>query len=829
MKTWRKTITFLIALTLSITLLPVNPTVAYAYTQTWRTVGPSAISGMQPYVVRLALDSHDTPYVACTDSPGSDTLYKFNGAGWETVGGVAFSTYARNDALDLAIDSQDIPYVAYIKSYPCVSMYSAETWTTLPSASNNQARYIRLALDSQDAPYVLFKEMNSFDMGTYERLTLRKYNSTAGAWETVGNTGFSEQTVDNICLAISPDDKPYAAYRYNSNVVIRRWNGESWEDLGATGAGDCINLAFDKEGVLYVSFAQYDGVVVWQYKDATWQQIGSTSVFNGGSDNSLAIDSQNHPVVAYRSQNNTGVYKIYDGTAWTAVGQKFSAGGMDRASLALGKYDQPYIACNDWTSSNPCLYTCEKFFDLNYAAGEHGTLSGDDTQSILQGGSGTEVTAVPDEHYHFVKWDDNKTSAKRTETNVQDDRTYTASFAIDQFQLKYTAGTGGRITGTATQTVDYGSSGTEVTAVPDAGYDFTGWDDGKQTASRTDTPVTENKTVKASFDSKYRTLTFESLGSTYAAKTIPKNTAAGTNWPTNPVRSGYTFGGWFTGTNGTGTQYTSSTLIKTDSTLHAKWIAVTQYTIKATANSTGYGKVTGAGKYYIGTAVTLRATPKEGYRFVRWLEGRTVLTYNTEYTFTASKSRTLKAEFARIATPSVKATARGYDGITLSWKAVAAAQGYEIYRATGKKGPFSYLTATAGTGYTDTGLNTGKTYYYKVRVKCTSGSVTTHGSYSTVRYATPALLKPAQIKATPAAGSATLTWGAVPGATGYEVYKATSQGGRYSLASDQSATTFNQSGLIPGKTVYYKVRAYRMAGGVKVYSSFSAIVKAKPF
>ena len=48
----------------------------------------------------------------------------------------------------------------------------------------------------------------------------------------------------------------------------------------------------------------------------------------------------------------------------------------------------------------------------------------------------------------------------------------TASFAINTYTLTYTAGANGTITGTAPQTVDYGTSGTEVTAVPDPGYHF---------------------------------------------------------------------------------------------------------------------------------------------------------------------------------------------------------------------------------------------------------------------------------------------------------------------------------------------------------------------
>jgi uncharacterized repeat protein (TIGR02543 family) len=67
------------------------------------------------------------------------------------------------------------------------------------------------------------------------------------------------------------------------------------------------------------------------------------------------------------------------------------------------------------------------------------------------------------------------------------------------------------------------------------------------------------------------TVNFYSNGSLYASKTVTSGSALGTNWPDDPARSGYSFGGWFTGQNGAGTQYTSATIITADVDLYAKW------------------------------------------------------------------------------------------------------------------------------------------------------------------------------------------------------------------------------------------------------------------
>ena len=66
------------------------------------------------------------------------------------------------------------------------------------------------------------------------------------------------------------------------------------------------------------------------------------------------------------------------------------------------------------------------------------------------------------------------------------------------------------------------------------------------------------------------TVTFNTQGgSQVLPRYIVHNGQLGTVDETKRV--GYTFGGWYTGPNGTGTQYTSSTPITDDTTLYAKW------------------------------------------------------------------------------------------------------------------------------------------------------------------------------------------------------------------------------------------------------------------
>ena len=136
---------------------------------------------------------------------------------------------------------------------------------------------------------------------------------------------------------------------------------------------------------------------------------------------------------------------------------------------------------------------------LAYTAGTGGSITGETSQMVLYGDNGTEVTAVPDEGYEFVRWSDGVTTAARTDSNVTSDVNVTAEFRHIELTLTYTAGTGGSITGEASQTVLYGESGTAVTAVPDEGYEFVCWSDGRTDNPRTDSNVTSDINVTAEF------------------------------------------------------------------------------------------------------------------------------------------------------------------------------------------------------------------------------------------------------------------------------------------------------------------------------------------
>jgi len=135
---------------------------------------------------------------------------------------------------------------------------------------------------------------------------------------------------------------------------------------------------------------------------------------------------------------------------------------------------------------------------VSYVAGSGGSISGPALQFVTPGEDALPVTAVPDSGLGFLVWSDGVTTATRTDTNVTNSFSVTASFSV-QYKITYTAETGGTISGTTPQWVVPGADGSAVTAVADANYVFVEWSDGVTTATRNETNVSADIAVTAEF------------------------------------------------------------------------------------------------------------------------------------------------------------------------------------------------------------------------------------------------------------------------------------------------------------------------------------------
>ena len=312
----------------------------------------------------------------------------------------------------------------------------------------------------------------------------------------------------------------------------------------------------------------------------------------------------------------------------------------------------------------------------------------------------------------------------------------------------------------------------------------------------------------------------------------------------------------------TGTSYTNTSYIENGNTYYYKvralksdgtagaWSSIVAVTYKQTLSApavTGgndsqgrptltWKAVSGAAKYEVyrarskdGTYTKYSTTTGTAYTNSSYLTSGTTYYYKVRaldangnagpYSAVVSVTCRLK-----LTAPSVTGGNDAQGRPTLKWNAVSGAAKYEVYRARSMNGDYVKYSTVTGTSYTNTSyLANGTTYYYKVRALGSDGSYGPDSTPVSVTYKAP-FGAPLVTGSKDSQGRPALKWDKVTDAAKYEVYRARSKDGTYSLMSTQSATGYtNTSYLANGTTYYYKVRALKANGTASAYSSVVTI------
>ncbi len=157
-------------------------------------------------------------------------------------------------------------------------------------------------------------------------------------------------------------------------------------------------------------------------------------------------------------------------------------------------------------------------------------------------------------------------------------------------------------------------------------------------------------------------------------------------------------------------------------------------------------------------------------------------------------------------TPVLKASNVSSTGKNkITWEETSRAAFYRVYRSKTEDGEYSLVKSTSGLSYTDTKAKVGQTYYYCV--KAVRSNKTTSNTSKKVKLTCKLSRPKITLSNIKESGKIKVKWKKISKAKKYEVYRATSKKGKYSLIKTTKSTSLVNTSTKAGKRYYYKVRA----------------------
>ena len=178
-------------------------------------------------------------------------------------------------------------------------------------------------------------------------------------------------------------------------------------------------------------------------------------------------------------------------------------------------------------------------------------------------------------------------------------------------------------------------------------------------------------------------------------------------------------------------------------------------------------------------------------------------------------------------------------GVILTWTKLDQATGYEVYRnergaEDDKSVLLTTLTDNAATTYRDDDTTANYTYTYKVVAYRNKTEGENPEKWESQNPPVITGVSPKWTSAdptvdfmSPSSDQATLTWKAVPGAEGYEVYTYANGKCDYSSAKEVKDTKYQLTGLQAGQVYQYVVCPYKTVEGFRVYGASSDVVEVE--
>lgn len=182
-------------------------------------------------------------------------------------------------------------------------------------------------------------------------------------------------------------------------------------------------------------------------------------------------------------------------------------------------------------------------------------------------------------------------------------------------------------------------------------------------------------------------------------------------------------------------------------------------------------------------------------------------------------------------TKFVNVQVRQMRAVSLEWKKVSGAGGYQLYRKNASEQTYRLIAATAETSYVDETITAGETYYYRVQAVRQVNVQTIKAAFSAEKKISITLPQ-AELATCTAQDyrSINLTWKQVDGVTGYYIYRSVRENGTYRKIKTITANTtltYTDTGVVPGKPFFYKIGTYQNDGQTVQKGELSACMHAQ--
>ncbi|WP_027085625.1 InlB B-repeat-containing protein [Cohnella panacarvi] len=450
--------------------------------------------------------------------------------------------------------------------------------------SDGIASYKSFFVDN-GTPYVAY-----MDAGNSNKATVEKYDGSS--WVTVGTPGFTSDIATHMSLYVY-EGTPYLSFTKGTSprkAIVMKYDGSDWLEVGSGGVseGDATTTSlYVYNGTPYLAYRDEQStfkIKVAKYNGSNWETLGNGPVSEKLSIYPSLYVYNGTPYVAYKQYGGWQKVSVkkYNGSAWELVGADEFTTDADSLSMSIAGDGTPYVVYREF--EDPHRTTVYKYDGSAWV-----TVGGD---RIIPSNA-LSPSIYLDGNTPYVAFTDSAV----TKSSVM-------KFNGSSWEF---VGQRGISADSSNSALVYVDDGIPYVAFMDSGY------------SSGVTVMTLKYAVI--YDGNGATSgTVPDDGNGYemnASATILGNSG-------NLVRTGYTFTGWNTKPDGTGTDYDAgdTAAIGTEGVmLYAQW-SINSYAVAFDGNGSESGTAPAGGSYVYNSNNTLPGNTgglaKIGYTFAGW-------------------------------------------------------------------------------------------------------------------------------------------------------------------------------------------------------------------